>query len=136
MKRVLCFGTFDHLHPGHEDFLRQARGQGDHLTVIVARDRTVEHVKGHRPLQLEGDRLAAIKTARYVDEAYLGSMGKDKYAVIEEVKPDVIVLGYDQEAFTDGLAQELEERGFSCLILRAHAFHPERYKSSLLKEES
>ena len=132
MKRVLCFGTFDGLHPGHEDFMRQARGQGDYLTVVVARDATTEQVKGHRPQQSEEERLAAVRTVRYVDEAQLGGVG-DKYAVIEELKPDVIVLGYDQEAFTDGLAQTLEDREFSCDIFRAYAFHPEQFKTSLMR---
>ena len=41
MKKVLVFGTFDGLHEGHKDFLRQAKQYGDHLTVVVGRDSTV-----------------------------------------------------------------------------------------------
>lgn len=36
--RVMVFGVFDGLHPGHRAFLRQARKKGDKLIVVVARD--------------------------------------------------------------------------------------------------
>ncbi len=48
-KRVVCAGTFDHLHPGHLDFLRQAKALGDELVVIAARDETVSRIKGFTP---------------------------------------------------------------------------------------
>jgi glycerol-3-phosphate cytidylyltransferase-like family protein len=46
----------------------------------------------------------------------------------------VIVLGYDQLAFTEALADELARRGLSARIERAEPFEPERYHSSLLRE--
>ena len=38
MARVMCFGTFDLLHPGHEDYFRQAREFGDELIVVAWRN--------------------------------------------------------------------------------------------------
>ncbi len=48
-KRVVCAGTFVHLHPGHLAFLKQAKALGDELVVIAARDETVSRIKGFTP---------------------------------------------------------------------------------------
>ncbi len=133
MTTVLCFGTFDRLHPGHEDYFRQAKDLGECVVVIVARDETVLSVKGRRPRQSEQDRLAAVSSHPLVAKARLGLPG-DKYQVIEEVRPDIILLGYDQQAFTDDLEKTLRERGLSCTVRRARAYKPEVYKSSLLNK--
>ena len=131
MRRVLAFGTFDTLHPGHLDFFRQARMHGGHLTVVVARDETASQVKGRQPVHSEQERLAAVKQAG-VDEAVLGHHG-DKYRVILEHNPDVICLGYDQQAFTENLEAFLKEHDMKTVIVRLQPFHPETYKSSLLR---
>lgn len=131
MTRVLCFGTFDELHPGHNSFFEQAKKRGDELHVIVARDKTVMTVKDHLPHQNEDARLKAVHSHPLVTKAYLGSLD-DKYAMIFDIRPDIIVLGYDQYAFTDALESVLREGGLTVTIERAQAFEPHRYKSSFL----
>lgn len=131
-KRVLVFGTFDVLHEGHRDFFRQARALGDELHVVVARDATVQQVKGRVPQQDEQTRLQAVRVAPGVTEAHLGRTG-NKYAIIEDIAPDVIALGYDQTHFSDKLPEELAKRGIRATITRLKPYHPERYKSSLLR---
>jgi FAD synthetase len=133
MARVMCFGTFDLLHPGHEEYFRQAREFGDELIVVVGRDRTVLEVKGQLPRTNEEDRRSRVEAHPLVTRAVLGSHD-DKYQVLEDHRPDVIVLGYDQLAFTEALADELARRGLSARIERAEPFEPERYHSSLLRE--
>ena len=129
-KRVLAFGTFDGLHPGHRHYLSAADRHGD-LTVVVARDATVEKVKGRLPIRPEDERLRALLEAGY--HAVLGSRG-DKYAVLRTFKPEVICLGYDQVAFTDGLREACEKEGLDCRIVRIPAYKPHLYKSSLLNQ--
>jgi len=131
-KRALCFGTFDGLHPGHEDYFRQARERADELVVVVARDATVLDVKGNLPATNERDRLQVVQGHPLVNVALLG-YADDKYRVIEEVRPDIICLGYDQDSFTDQLEAELVRRGLSVAIMRCVPFSPEIYKSSLLR---
>jgi FAD synthetase len=136
MKKVLAFGTFDIFHPGHEAYLKEARRFGDFLQVVVARDATVEKVKGALPMNTEEKRLAAIQSLEYVDKAVLGSTG-DKYSIIEELRPDVICLGYDQKSFTAGLQRELKKRGIAAQIVRIQtAYMPEKYKSSILRSQA
>lgn len=132
MKKVMVFGTFDPLHTGHHFLFSAARKFGDFLIVVVARDKTVQTVKGHETQESEKQRLLNVKAAAGVDLAVLGQL-KDVYSVIEEHKPDVICLGYDQFAFTERLPAELERRKITAEIIRLPAFKEDVYKSSLLK---
>src|SRR3989338_350277 len=97
--RVLVFGTFDGLHEGHLNFFKQAKEHGDYLVVVVGRDSTVNSVKKHLPKLQENERVDAVAKAPFVYYARLGNEHTSRYAVIEEVKPDVICLGYDQIYF-------------------------------------
>ncbi len=132
MPKALAFGTFDGFHPGHKFYLDQAAKHGD-LKVVIARDVTVMRVKGRPPLRGEQMRLDAVRVAGY--DAVLGSQ-TDKYAVLSEFRPDVICLGYDQEAFTDGLEAACRERGLSATILRMPSHRPDIYKSSLIDDRT
>ena len=49
MIKVLVFGTFDIIHPGHVFFLNQAKKLGDFLCVVVSRDETVNELKREYP---------------------------------------------------------------------------------------
>jgi cytidyltransferase-like protein len=131
-KKVLVFGTFDLLHPGHIYFLNEAKKLGNHLTAVIARDDTVEKLKTRKPKFSETERLKHISELSSVDRAMLGSKG-DKFKVIEEVKPDIICLGYDQKFFTEKLEKELETRGIKAEIVRLKPYREDEYKSSKLK---
>jgi FAD synthetase len=134
-KKVLVFGTFDVLHEGHANFLKQAKALGDELHVVIARDETVEEVKNHKALYKEQQRMAAVKAVPEVDEVHLGHL-TDKYLIIEEIKPDIIALGYDQNAFVEDLSEECRKRGIESDIIRLEPFHPEKYKSSKIKSKT
>ena len=136
MTRVLVFGTFDILHPGHEYFLKQAKKQGDELVVVVARDSTVKQVKGELPHHDENFRLSNIQKLDYVNRAMLGYESADKYRIIEEVKPDIICLGYDQTHFVDSLEKKLDEIGLSPDIIRIDSYHPHIHKSSHYRKKA
>ena len=128
MAKSIAFGTFDGLHPGHRFYLDSAAGYGD-LAVVVALDATVLKVKGRPPLRGQDERLAAVRAA-----GYDGRLGHptDRYAILAELHPDFICLGYDQVAFTERLEEACSSLGLSATIVRIGAYKPERYKSSLL----
>lgn len=132
MKKVMTFGTFDILHPGHEYYLKEAKKHGDKLYVVIARDSTVRAVKGKFPQNSEIMRMAAVRDLPFVDEVILGNTG-DKLAVIEQTKPDTICIGYDQNSFTKNLKEKLKERGLEPEIIQfEEGFNPDIYKSSKL----
>jgi|SRR3989344_5775036 len=132
MKKVLVFGTFDIFHPGHDFFLRKAKSYGDELYVVVARDSTVKQVKNRNTINNENKRIEILNVLFYVTEARLGYEG-DKYKIIEEIKPDIICLGYDQKVFTENLKEKLIEIGLNLEIIRIEAYKPDVFKSSKLR---
>jgi len=130
----MVFGTFDFLHKGHLNFLRQAKKYGDYLIVVVARDKTVEAVKKHKPFYNEKERKIALEKTFLADKVVLGEL-KDKYAVIKKFSPDIIALGYDQKYFVKNLVKKLWEFGLKTKIVRLKPFQPSIYKSSLLRKK-
>ncbi len=134
--RVMVFGTFDVLHPGHVHLFRQARAKAlsgkAFLIVSVARDKNVKRIKGRKPLYGERKRLAALQRQKLVDQAMLGALG-DHIPHIVKHKPDIIALGYDQKNYVKGLRSALKQQGLRVKIVRLKPYKPDQYKSSLVK---
>lgn len=134
MVKVMAFGSFDMLHEGHKHYLREARSYGDYLIVIVARDENILRFKGRNPKNDENHRLNEVKKLDFVDEAVLGHK-EDILKVLEEYKPDVICLGYDQKTINEEkLRQELKKRNIKAEIVRAKPYKEDVYKSSKMKK--
>jgi FAD synthetase len=133
MKKVLVFGTFDYFHEGHKSFLRQAKKYGDHLIVVIARDKTVGVVKKLVPSNNERQRLETIKKSGLADKAVLGNL-RNKYTVVNKIKPEVICLGYDQKFFVDELQNNLDEMGLKTRIYKLKPYKPGLYKSSKISK--
>jgi FAD synthetase len=130
--RVLAFGTFDHLHAGHENYLKQAAALGDELYVIIARDRTAQTIRGFKPDHKEKARTKTVNALSFVTKALLGNQ-EDKYKVLSKFKPDVIALGYDQFVFTHNLNKRLIDLKLNTKIIRLPSYEPQVYKSSLIR---
>lgn len=94
-KTVLAAGSFDIIHPGHIEFLKWASSLGDKLYVIVSRDENYRRFKGFNPVFNENERVCIVNSLRYTYRALLGSV-EDIIKPVEEIKPSVIALGYDQ----------------------------------------
>jgi len=116
MVKVMATGTFDLLHMGHIFYLKEAKKRGNKLSVVVAKDATVRKLK-HEPINPEETRLNLIQELKIVDEAFLG-YEKDMYKIVEEIKPDIIAIGYDQIHDEDKITKELDERSLSVKIIR------------------
>lgn len=131
MKRVMVAGTFDIFHAGHEYFLREAKNYGDELIVVIARDENVLKIKGKLPKNSEDKRLKKLLESKLADEVVLGNKG-NIFNIIEEIKPNVICLGYDQPIDENKLKQEINKRKLIIEVVRLKSFKPEIYKSSLM----
>jgi len=116
MVKVMATGTFDLLHMGHIYFLKEAKKHGDTLCVVVATDTTVRNLK-HEPVNPEQIRLDLISELTIVDEAYLG-YEDDMYKIVEEIRPDIIAIGYDQIHNEEIIKNELKKRNLSAKIVR------------------
>ena len=129
----MCFGTFDLLHLGHLHYFQQAKKHGDHLIVVIARDKTKQMQK--KPIVFsEKERLDLVKGLKVVDEVVLG-YPHDHFRIIEEKRPDIIFLGYDHKIDEKELAKKLKERGLHPKIMRAKPFKVGKHKSTLLREK-
>jgi len=129
---IAAVGTFDGVHDGHRALIRQATEHGDRIIAVVARDETVEQVKGHKPQYHECERVAELLQIDVIDDIVLGYGDEDKMCVVRDHVPDVVLLGYDQEHFVDELYELAQEDEQDFVIVRARAYKPDVYKSSLL----
>jgi FAD synthetase len=116
MVKVMATGTFDLLHMGHIYFLKEAKKLGDKLVVVVATDKTVRKLK-HEPVNPQEIRLNLIKELKIVDEAFIGHED-DMYKIVQEIKPDIIALGYDQIHDEKTIEKELKKRNTKAKIIR------------------
>ena len=114
----MASGVFDILHTGHISYLEQAKALGDELYVIVASDNTVRKNK-HEPITPERMRVRIVSALKPVDVAMIGNDSGDMFAILDEVRPDVIVLGFDQKFDENTLSEELKKRGFDIAVKRA-----------------
>ena len=118
MVRVMASGVFDILHTGHISYLEQAKALGDELYVVVACDDTVRKTK-HEPVTNQEMRAKIVSSLKPVDKAVIGNNG-DLYSTIDLIRPDIIVLGYDQKFDESELEKELSRRGFDIKVTRAN----------------
>lgn len=118
MVRVMASGVFDIIHTGHISYLEQARAYGDELYVVVACDATVRKKK-HEPITPEDMRARIVGALKPVDKAIVGKVG-DMYGTVREIRPDVIVLGFDQVFDEAEMARKLTEHGLGGIrVVRA-----------------
>jgi cytidyltransferase-like protein len=129
---VLVGGVYDILHLGHLSALAEAKTHGDLLVVVVATDTTVETLKGRRPVFPEEDRRALVGSLKPVDAAILGyeDVGMGYEQVIDDVKPDIIALGYDQDSVARTVTELVKRKGINVRIVRLTKFDREKYLSS------
>ena len=72
LRLVVTNGCFDIMHRGHAAYLREARGVGDALLVLVNSDASVRALKGaKRPIIGEADRMYMLCALKSVDRAVL-----------------------------------------------------------------
>tara|TARA_Y100000310_G_scaffold276112_1_gene293047 strand:- start:1770 stop:2183 length:414 start_codon:yes stop_codon:yes gene_type:complete len=134
MVTVMCAGTFDIIHKGHLFYLNEAKKLGDKLVVVVGRDSTVSKIKNEEPVNDENERLEAVKGLEVVDLAVLGKKS-NLFDILEEVKPDVICLGYDQRVEEEDLEKELKKRKIKSKIVRIKGYKVDKYKTSKIKDK-
>ena len=120
-KVVLASGVFDLLHLGHIKYLEAAKKKGGKyakLIVIVARDQTVEKTKGRKPIIPEKQRCALINSLKVVDKAILGHKKLDIEEIINKIKPDVIVLGYDQKVMEKSVQNYVDNNDTNIRVIK------------------
>jgi len=132
MKKVMAFGTFDVFHKGHEEYLKQAKLEGDYLVVVIARDKNAEKIKGIKLNHDEDERWDSVSKSGLADKVLFGGI-EDQLRIVEKENPNVIALGYDQKVKEEELVRKLERRGISVEIKRMKEYKGDKYKSSIIR---
>ncbi|MHA1372158.1 MAG: adenylyltransferase/cytidyltransferase family protein [Promethearchaeota archaeon] len=116
-KKIMIAGTFDLLHPGHIYLINEASKLG-RVYVVVGTDKNVERFKGKKPVIPEKQRLMMIQSLKNVEKALLGYEDPDLTKVIEDIKPDIILLGPDQTPSDNELNSLLAKKGLNIKVRR------------------
>jgi len=95
MKMVFTNGCFDILHPGHVEYLQQAKDLGDYLVVGLNSDRSIKRIKGSdRPVNQEYHRAMMLLALKAVD--YVIIFEEDTpIELIKSLSPSILVKGGD-----------------------------------------
>jgi rfaE bifunctional protein nucleotidyltransferase chain/domain len=96
-KVVLAAGTFDLLHPGHLDYFEWAKRHGDVLVVCVVGDKRTRRRKGDgRPIVNEEWRALMVSSLKPVDVVFVSDSRPFEEAIIQAIRPDVVVTPGDE----------------------------------------
>jgi glycerol-3-phosphate cytidylyltransferase-like family protein len=97
------------------------------LTYLVTNDTTSGSSKNVKAAKLgipvidENQRLEMIKYLKPVDEAYIGYDG-DMFKIVEEIQPDIIAIGSDQNHDIAKLQEQLDKRGIKAVAKRVKEY--------------
>ncbi len=132
-KIVLAGGVFDIIHPGHIHTLTAAKALGDVLVVAIATDKTAQKMKKMRPLHNQELRCELVSSLSMVDSAIIGHED-NIFETVKDVKPDVIVLGYDQVHQEQFIADGCKRINLDVKIVRLQSPIPELSSSNIEKQ--
>ena len=132
-KIVLAGGVFDIIHPGHIHTLNAAKALGDILVVVIATDKTARKMKKRPPLHSQESRRELVSCLTMVDMAIVGHE-EDIFETVKEVKPNIIVLGYDQVHQDKFIADGCKRINLDVEIVRLQSPVPELSSSDIEKK--
>jgi glycerol-3-phosphate cytidylyltransferase len=123
MKLGITFSTFDLLHAGHVQMLREAKTVCDYLIVGLQTDPTIDRPEKNKPVQTLVERYIQLKAISYIDEIIPYEKEQDVIDILELYVPDVRIMGddYREKDFTG--KEECRKLGIDIYYnKRAHRF--------------
>lgn len=95
--------TFDLLHAGHIQMLREAKSHCDHLICALQTDPTIDRPKEkNKPIQTMVERYIQLSAVKYVDEIIPYTTEQDLEDILEAFDLHIRILGveYKDKDFT------------------------------------
>jgi len=132
-KIVLAGGVFDIIHPGHVHTLNAAKALADVLVVAIATDKTAQKMKKRPPLHNQELRRELVNCLSMVDRTVIGHED-DIFETVREIKPDIIVLGYDQVHQEQFISDGCKRINLDVKIVRLQSPAPNLSSSDIQKE--
>jgi len=138
MKIGITASTFDLLHAGHIQMLREAKEQCDYLIVALQTDPTIDRPKEkNKPVQTIVERYIQLMAVKYVDEIVPYSTEQDLEDILESFHLHVRVLGveYKDKDFTG--RDICKRRGIELYFnTRDHRFSTTELRKRVCDEQS
>jgi D-beta-D-heptose 7-phosphate kinase/D-beta-D-heptose 1-phosphate adenosyltransferase len=114
---VFTNGCFDLIHPGHINYLQEARRLGDALIVALNSDRSVRELKGEkRPILEQNERATVMAALDCVDYVTIFDEPTPR-EIIAALLPDILVKGGDWGVDQIVGREEVEAAGGEVLSL-------------------
>ena len=133
LRVVLAGGVFDIIHPGHIYTLNAAKELGDVLVVVVATDNTAVKMKKRKPLHSQDQRKELVNSLSMVDLCLIGQED-DIFKTVNNVRPQVIALGYDQVHQEKFITEGCKRINLDARVARLQSPIPESSSSKIQKE--
>ncbi len=133
LRIVLAGGVFDIIHPGHIHTLNAAKLLGDVLVVVVATDNTAVKMKKRTPIHSQEQRQELVNSLEVVDLCLIGQEN-DIFKTVNHVKPQIIVLGYDQIHQERYITEGCKKIKLNAKVARLQSPMPESSSSKIEKE--
>lgn len=98
----LTASTFDLLHAGHVEMLREAKAQCDYLICALQIDPSIDRKEKNRPVQSIVERYTQLSAVRFVDEIIPYLYESDLEDILQMRQINVRILGeeYKDKTFT------------------------------------
>ena len=102
MKVGITASTFDLLHAGHVEMLREARNECDYLICALQIDPSVDRAEKNKPIQTIVERYTQLEAVKYVDEIVPYLHETDLEDILQMRQINVRILGeeYREKEFT------------------------------------
>jgi rfaE bifunctional protein nucleotidyltransferase chain/domain len=101
-KIIFTGGSFDMLHMGHVNVLKESKKLGDYLIVAVSTNKLIKMYKGTNPILNYNQRVAIIKELKCVDKVVKQTNIFD-VEQFKALKADVFVIGDDWKGKEDSV---------------------------------
>lgn len=102
MKTGITASTFDLLHAGHVQMLREAKDQCEYLICALQIDPSLDRPEKNPPVQTIVERFIQLSAISYVDEVIPYATEKDLEDILNMYDIDVRIIGeeYKKKTFT------------------------------------
>ena len=94
-KNGFTCGSFDLIHPGHILMLKEAKEQCNFLTVGLQTNPAIDRKDKNKPIQTLEERKIMLSAIKYVDKIIVYDTEKSLYKLLQDIKPDIRIIGYD-----------------------------------------
>ena len=102
MKVGLTASTFDLLHAGHIEMLREAKGECDYLICGLQIDPSIDRPEKNKPVQTVVERYTQLSAVRFVDEIipYLYETDLEDILQMRDIHVRILGEEYKNKDFT------------------------------------